>query len=801
MNAAQIKALALVCMLLGSVFIIADRFNISTDLGTFLPDAETKFDRLLRHQLYSGTSTNIILLGFKGLPEKQLADFNHKISDELMKSGLFSVVRNNASNLDETALNFLEENRYLLTHNELSEKFSVAGLSESLQHRIEGLSSSTAALEKKYLRQDPSGEVLSLLDEWQGKISRHKKPIERHGTWFSEDLSRTLILLEIKADVREMTNQEEVVHAIRDLYKQNKVAGVDMIMAGPAVFAVELSEDIKQDLSNLTFSAVSAVVLFLLVVYRSPRMVLLVALPLLVGVIFATAVILLLNGQIHGITLAFGITLAGVAVDYPIHLLTGIDRRQLRDENRIKDVWRTLRVGVFSTVIAYAAFLISGFHGLQQLGWFTIIGLTTAALVSRWLLPFLATSTNPPLSNSAADSTAAETNVDPGFFHTNLKKLAQNAGRFRLLVPAVLLMTLGALVLSPRPILHLNVDSLSPISEARRAEGKMLRGDLGFWYGGSMMLLVAENKQQVLLASEKILTPLNELVKQETIAGFDMAAHFLPSENRQIRNLEAIQDVEAIEDNLRLALTDLPFKPNVFKPFLQDLESANNLQPITPDAPTSQWQTLVGNKLDSLLFPFEAQAAGVILLHDVANHQAMNEFAAQHPELYYMHLKSASTDLVARSVERVFHAIMACILIIYIALAFAFKCVYRPLKVMVPTFTAAIAVAAILVFSGNPLSIFHLISLLLVIGLGLDYSLFFNRLPDHPDEWNTTFKSIWVCGITTILVFGILSFSTTPPLEAIGITVALGASLSIVFAAMWAATPTRHATLAATQKP
>ena len=79
----------------------------------------------------------------------------------------------------------------------------------------------------------------------------------------------------------------------------------------------------------------------------------------------------------------------------------------------------------------------------------------------------------------------------------------------------------------------------------------------------------------------------------------------------------------------------------------------------------------------------------------------------------------------------------------------------------------------------------------LVVGLGLDYALFFNRLPGNQDEWNTTFKALWVCGITTILVFGILTFSRTPPLEAIGTTVGLGAFMSMVFAAMWAATPDR----------
>ena len=204
MNSALIKAIVLFCLIIGSVFVIATRFNLSTDLGLFLPDPETRFDRLLSHQLSNGASTNIVLLAFSGLSDEELAELNHQVASELESSGLFRRVSNNISELGDEALAFLEEHRYLLSHSDLSAKFTPEGFKQSLARRLEGLASTSAPMEKKYLRQDPSGEVLSLLEEWQGKISRHKRPLERHGVWFSEDLARSLILLEIKADVSEM---------------------------------------------------------------------------------------------------------------------------------------------------------------------------------------------------------------------------------------------------------------------------------------------------------------------------------------------------------------------------------------------------------------------------------------------------------------------------------------------------------------------------------------------------------------------------------------------------------------------
>ena len=773
MVTARNKAILSLCLLAAAFAVIFSNFRLSTDLAIFLPDAQTRFDKLLRHQLDNGASSNIIFIAFSGRKPRDLAEFNQAVAGKLRESGTFSKVTNNASSLGDDALAFLEENRYLLSHNDLSRQFSVDGMRTALEARLEGLASATAPLEKKFLRQDPTGEILALLTEWQGKISRHKRPTEQHGVWFSDDLSRSLIILEVAADISRLKNQTDAVMEIREVVDEMAGPGLETIMTGPAVFAVESSEDIRSDVKVLTLVAVVLVLLFLFSAYRSPSTVLMIACPLAVGVVVATATILLFYGQIHGITLAFGMTLAGVAVDYPIHILTGLGPAAADNEPRTKKIWRTLRLGVLSTIIAYAAFLLSGFRGLQQLGLFTIIGLIAAAYFSRWVLPFIASHCR---------------HCEPGLvrIHGWLKAAGRRAARLHLLVVAALVVSLASLIFTERPIMHLNVDSLSPINAERRSEGRMLRGDIGFWYGGSMMLATATDKEGVLQFSEELQPKLERLAETGDIEGYDMAAHFLPSIKRQTEQKARAGSYQTIRANLETALADMPFRDNVFEPFLSDIQGLAE-QPLVDTLAVEK--SPVGKKLDPLLFDFEGESAGVILLHGVKDGAVMQDFADRHEGLYYMHLKSASTDLVKRSVDRVSQAMLICIAVIYLAMAATFRSLRRPLKIMVPTFAAATTAAAILVHTGNPLSLFHLISLMLVVGLGLDYALFFNRLPDNKGEWETTFRALWTCAVTTILVFGILMYSRTPPLEAIGLTVAIGAFLSIVFAAMWATRP------------
>ena len=81
---------------------------------------------------------------------------------------------------------------------------------------------------------------------------------------------------------------------------------------------------------------------------------------------------------------------------------------------------------------------------------------------------------------------------------------------------------------------------------------------------------------------------------------------------------------------------------------------------------------------------------------------------------------------------------------------------------------------------GHKLSLFHLISLLLVLGICLDYSLFFNRESSTTRDASQTLIGITVCMVSTLAVFGLLALSDIPVLAAIGSTVAMGVALGYI---------------------
>jgi predicted exporter len=104
------------------------------------------------------------------------------------------------------------------------------------------------------------------------------------------------------------------------------------------------------------------------------------------------------------------------------------------------------------------------------------------------------------------------------------------------------------------------------------------------------------------------------------------------------------------------------------------------------------------------------------------------------------------------------------------------------LAVLVPVCLAVIADISLLLWLGEKLSLFHLISLLLVVGIGIDYGLFFSRSETDVANRQRTLHSLFICSSSTIVVFGMLALSTLPVLNAIGQTVAIGVFASFLFA-------------------
>jgi predicted exporter len=128
---------------------------------------------------------------------------------------------------------------------------------------------------------------------------------------------------------------------------------------------------------------------------------------------------------------------------------------------------------------------------------------------------------------------------------------------------------------------------------------------------------------------------------------------------------------------------------------------------------------------------------------------------------------------------------MAAIAVIVLLLLGALGSPARVGRVLAPLAAAVLVVAAFHVLVGTRLSLMHLIGLVLVVAIGSNYALFFDRMTEVRDgSAGRTLASLALANATTVASFGILALSGIRVLNAIGSTVALGTLSALVFAAM-----------------
>ena len=125
-------------------------------------------------------------------------------------------------------------------------------------------------------------------------------------------------------------------------------------------------------------------------------------------------------------------------------------------------------------------------------------------------------------------------------------------------------------------------------------------------------------------------------------------------------------------------------------------------------------------------------------------------------------------------------------LFIVLLLLFSLRSWVRTALVLAPLACAVACVTAALLLQGTQLTILHLVGLLLVVAVGSNYALFFDRGAQSGTAGNRqqTQISLVVANLTSVGSFGLLGLSKVPVLAAIGSTVAPGAFLALVFAAI-----------------
>lgn len=735
-------------------FWITRSLQVDSDLRLFLPDPATPAERILLEELEEGPGTRMLLAALSGADVPTLAAASEQVATRLRSNPLFSRVENgtlaSAPELQELIVRY----RYLLSPRSGGCACDPADLRRELDARLVELGSPAGAVAQDLLLRDPTGEVQAILDSWLPAV----EPQLLDGVWFSRDGTRALLLLQTAAPGFDAEQQRAAIAELRTALSDID-APLELVLTGPGAFTVLLEESVRSDVTLLGALAGAGSVLFLLFVLRSLRHTALGVLTLATTSVIALLGVSWLYPSVHGITLAFGFTLLGVAMDYPVHLMLHLDRASTAGTT-LDHVWPTLRLSILTTCLAYLALVMTGFTGLTQLGTFTVCGLLGTAILIRWVLPrWIA---------------PAEARAPPAWLEA-----VDRAPHLVLLPAFVLIGSVAVVMLSSRPLWSNELAGLTPVPQELQDLDVELRRELGAPDLRYVLAVQASDRQAALQRDEQLRPELERLISEQIIGGFDSPSRLLPSVQQQLAVREALPSASQLGAALQAATAGTPFREDAFAAFGEDLEASRQLAPLVPEALQG---TALGDRLDAVLLQREEDALALITLSDVRDPERLAAWTrAAGADVLLLDLTSTAEQLVERYRTQALIALAVALLVIAGVMLLQLR--WRAaLAVVLPVVATLAATVAILHLAGHALTLFHIVSLLLVGGLSFDYGLFFNRSEATSAHALRTRYSVMVCWVSTTGAFALLMLSATPVLQAIGGTVSLGVTIGFLLA-------------------
>ncbi|BCF87698.1 MMPL family transporter [Paraburkholderia largidicola] len=588
------------------------------------------------------------------------------------------------------------------------------------------------------------------------------------------DLTSVLVVTTLPGSAYESQTQRAVLSAVAQAQAALKTGYSDASVArtGAVFYAESARSASEREVHLIGVASACGIALLMLWVFRSPRLLLFGFVSTALGIVCALAVTMLVFGKLHLLTLVFGASLIGEAVDYSIQYFVVYlgAQRGWNARQGARSVRPALSVALATSLLGYAILAWVPFPALKQIACFAIVGICTAFASVLWLLPVLLVK-GPKHAQRRLFLRAA---VLLERWHGAI------GGRRAWIVAGVLVLIAipGWLRLTSDDDIHLLIQR----DPALVAQEDQVRNAIGVDNTAQFFVVRGSSQETVLQRAEALGAKLDALSGAQAVNGWQSVTQFVPSAQRQAdtRNVLA-QHVFNDPAALRSMLLQAGFRDEVADAWLASY-AKSNAAPLTVErwlaAPWSQpyrhlWLGAVDQGYAAIVIPQRVTPQNVAALIDAAHSVDGVVFVDK-----------------AASVSKLFGAyridsgiwLAGALLLVLILLMVR----YTPRGGIATTLPVLLAIGVTLAAFGYarvPLNLFNCLALMLVLGVGANYAVFLREgcLRDHADL-GAVWTGVLLSAATTLLSFGMLGLSAMPALKSFGATLALGILVSVLLA-------------------
>lgn len=558
---------------------------------------------------------------------------------------------------------------------------------------------------------------------------------------------------------RAVTAFEAARKTLRDTYPDAHV-----LHTGTVFYAAAARADAERDVNRIGLGSLLGIAILFYLIFRSSRALLLGMLSVGIGVTVAMSVILLGQGKVHLITLAFGASLIGEAIDYSIqyfaaHLDAGA---RWNAETGLARVRPALTVAVATSLLSYALLGLLPFPGIAQIALFALVGLTAAYLSVLWLLPVLLTRANP---RDPVAATRWATSLLGKWSY-----LLRGQRAFWAVGLALLVSMPGWLQLKADDDIHLLVARPPDLG----VEEAAIRRLAGFDASSRFFLIRGASEAEVLERETALVRRLRVLKRDGALNGYQAVSDFVPPQSQQVDDHALLARVVfSTPGVLTMALETAGFHPEAVT-ILQDMFRANTA--LTVD----EWlRSPLSIPYRHLWQPVgKDQPASIVTLS--GEHQPRSVAAATHnlPGVSLVDKASSVSELLGRYRKWGGPMLLAVAGVIFLVLAWRYP-LRAATRVMLPVVLAEGISLGVFGYVGESVTLFAVMGWGLTLGIGVNYAIF---LYEGRSRAPSTTAGVLLSAATTLLSFGLLALSSMPALRQFGLALFTGIAAAVVFA-------------------
>lgn len=523
---------------------------------------------------------------------------------------------------------------------------------------------------------------------------------------------------------------------------QARFADARVVASGVPLISEEAAEAASSEATLIGAVSTVGIVVLVLAFFASLTPLVLTLTVLAASLVFAAATVLLVFDQVHVLTLVFGATLLGICVDYVFHVLcataTGLTGGEARQA-----LLKPLTLSLITTAVGYGVMAASPMPGLRQMALFCLAGLTAAYFNMLFVVPRFLKATSPkPFARAFARAFAA---------------LPTLKGRARPLFVLALLAVAaaGSLQLTAQNELQL-LNRLSPAQlEQMRFVGKALSPESA----GQLFVVTGETPDVVRGRAKALRERLAALTAAGLIGrGPDptalLAEGAVQAQNRSLtfaarqRALQLTSQTLGMDFPAASEAVNAPLTPQVLRRAL-------------PAALDRFWLSD-----QALLVPL----AGVT----PASLSSLKALEKELEGVRFVNTTAEVAESLAHYRDGVFTALLITMGLIALLLTVALR--GGAWARWLPTFVSVALTLGVLGWLGIAFSLFTVLPLVLVVGLGADYAIVLYGEKDATAAGN----SVFLAASSTLLAFGLLAFSSTPALHAFGLTLSIAMAAVLV---------------------